>query len=116
MTTRVGSASLLGLRRSRLHGLGGARLDGLRIVLLEGVVLLDRLLVLGHALLEALDALGHVTHDRRDLAAAAEQQEGNGQEDQPVPDAQATHVSVTPLRRSAALSPFGRHYRRKAPP
>src|SRR5262245_44895002 len=81
-------ARLVGFRSSLLQRLG-CGLDGLRRLLLLG-----RLVVLRQPLLEALDALGHVTHHRRNLAAAAEQQQRHGQEQQPMPDAQSTHFTL----------------------
>src|SRR4051812_45319616 len=83
-----------------LEGLARARvLDDLRrLVLPRGLVLLGRLVVFRHALLEALYALGHVAHDRGNLAAAAEQQQRHGEEDEPMPDAQATHFIPLLLR------------------
>src|SRR4029453_4490912 len=94
-------AGLAGLRaRVLLHGLGRSRtLAHLRwLVLLGGLVFLGRLVVLRHALLETLYALGHVAHDRGNLAATTEQQERQGPEDEPVPDAQATHFIPLLLR------------------
>ena len=47
-------------------------------------------IVVSHALLEALDALGHVAHQFRNLAAA-EHQKHDHQNDQPVPNRKRTH-------------------------
>src|SRR5215470_2819603 len=47
-------------------------------------------LVLRHALLERLDALGDVAHQLGNLAAP-EQQQHDGDDDDPVPDTQGTH-------------------------
>src|SRR5262245_6587280 len=80
-----------------LHGrLLLARLAARPFQNLGRLVLLGRLIVLGHALLEAFDALGHVAHDRGNLAAAAKHQQGHRQEQQPVPNAQATHIALAP--------------------
>src|SRR5262245_17097032 len=68
-------------------GLRGA-VEGFRLLLLEGVLRGGRgLLVLGHAPLEALDAFGDVAHDGRYFAAAAEQEQNDRQQKEPVPDA-----------------------------
>src|SRR3546814_5402492 len=47
------------------------------------------------ALLEGVDALTHVTHQLRNLAAAAEQDQHNGQHDEPVPDTKTSHSGIS---------------------
>jgi hypothetical protein len=55
-----------------------------------------RSFVIGHALLEGFDAFGDIAHHVRNLAAAAEDQQKYGADDQPVPDAQRTHENLRP--------------------
>src|SRR5215467_4973460 len=118
--TTVGSAppsglgappGLVGLHgRLLLAGLAARAFQNLgRLVLLGGLI------VLGHALLEAFDAFGHVAHDRRDLAAAAKHQQGHRQEQQPVPDAQATHIALAPALQPQLHTCVCGHYRRNDP-
>src|SRR5690606_32811705 len=69
-------------------------------------LVIDRLrrigrLVIRHALLEALDALGDIAHQFRNLAAAKQQQHHH-QNDQPMPDAERTHFA-TPFRRVISI-------------
>src|SRR5689334_13151558 len=90
------SADLVGLDACSLARLAGSGVNGFGRDILPRRVLLGRLLVLGHALLEAFDALGNVAHNRGNLAAAAEHQERDGQKQQPMPNTQATH-SLAPL-------------------
>src|SRR3546814_15385649 len=52
-----------------------------------------RRFVLDHAFLEALDALGHVAH-HVGKPALAEQQQDDDAENEPVPDAQTTHLKI----------------------
>src|SRR5882724_10603784 len=49
------------------------------------------ILAFGQALLEAVDALAEVAHQVGDLAAPAEQDQGDRAQDQKVPDAQCAH-------------------------
>jgi hypothetical protein len=51
-----------------------------------------RSIVFGDALLEALDALGNIAHQFRNLATT-EQQQHDDQNDQPVPHAKRTHYA-----------------------
>src|SRR5713226_202417 len=74
----------LGLRR-RLRRLVVDRLRRLGLLRLR-----FRGLVLGHALLEGLDALRDVAHQLGDLSAAEHQQD-DGDDDDPVPNTQRTH-------------------------
>src|SRR4051812_11256347 len=62
-------------------------------------------LVLRHALLEGLDALRKVAHQRRDLAAAAEQDEHNDGDKQPMHPTKRTHFG--PSSRSADTASRG---------
>src|SRR5262249_28898095 len=55
--------------------------------------LVGRGLVVLHALLESLDALGDVTHQIRNLAAAEQQQDDCDHHD-PVPNAKRTHPAT----------------------
>ena len=48
------------------------------------------------ALFEGIDAGAHVLHELGDLAAAAEQQQHDGQHDQPMPNAKASHLGRSP--------------------
>ena len=66
----------------------GGRLAAMGLLLIVGLPLG----VVLQALLEALDAFGEISHDSRNLAAAAKEQKRNSEEDQPVPYAQAAHV------------------------
>src|SRR3990170_2857091 len=70
-----------------LFGAGRGAVDGARrrsLDLRDGALGLNRLvLVIGHALPEALDALGNVTHDRGN-ASSAKQQDDDDQHDNPV--------------------------------
>src|SRR5215467_2462686 len=118
--TTVGSAPPSGLGAPpRLVGLHGrlllAGLAARAFQNLGRLVLLGGLIVLGHALLEAFDAFGHVAHDRRDLAAAAKHQQGHCQEQQPVPDAQATHIALAPALQPQLHICVCGHYRRNDP-
>src|SRR3546814_336823 len=54
----------------------------------------DLLVLFFQALLEGVDALTHVTHQLRNLAAAAEQDQHNGQHDEPVPDTKTSHSGI----------------------
>src|SRR3546814_15661799 len=56
-----------------------------------------RRFVLDHAFLEALDALGHVAH-HVGKPALAEQQQDDDAENEPVPDAQTTHLKISLCR------------------
>ena len=47
------------------------------------------------ALAEGGDALAQVLHQARNLAAAAEQDENDGQDDQPMPNTKATHFGLS---------------------
>src|ERR1700760_283520 len=91
-------------RRPRLPWFGSDRLaaDVLsrcrrrrRIVIdgLHRLRLVGRGLVILHALLEGLDALGNVTHQIRNLAAAEQQQDDCDHHD-PVPNAKRTHPAT----------------------
>ena len=51
-------------------------------------------LLVGEALLEAVDALGEVAHQVGNLAAAAEQDQRDRSHQQDMPDAQATHETL----------------------
>jgi len=51
--------------------------------------------IVGHALLEALDALGDVTHQIGDLATA-EQKHDNQDHQKPVPNRKRTHLLLLP--------------------
>src|SRR5215475_2927534 len=82
-----------GLMALRLRG------DAFGLVVVDGLLLgrgrhRGRLLVVRHALLEGLDALGEVAHERGDFAAPAEQQERDRNDDDPVHDAQRTHRNI----------------------
>src|SRR5690606_36345490 len=91
-TSSMVRASAKSGRRARQHlgGLGRLRLGGLHRLVGAMFHRLGRLarfrfVLVRHALLEALDALGHVAHQLRNLAAA-EQEQHDDQHDQPVPD------------------------------
>jgi beta-phosphoglucomutase-like phosphatase (HAD superfamily) len=60
---------------------------------------LRRRFVVGHALLERLDALCDVAHDVGNLALAAEQQQRNREEQHPMPNAEATHILTSSKRK-----------------
>src|SRR6478735_6875313 len=77
----------LALDRRNLRRFDALVLDGLRRL---GLDRLGRFLV-GHALLEGLDALGDVAHQLGNLAAS-EQQHDDDAHDDPMPDAYATHT------------------------
>ncbi len=49
-----------------------------------------------HPRLERFDALGEITHQIGDPATAAEQQQEDRDNDQPVPNAKGTHETTTP--------------------
>src|SRR3546814_5541601 len=53
-----------------------------------------RSVILRHALFEAFDALGDIAH-HVGKAALAEQQQDQNPDDQPVPDAQTTHLNIS---------------------
>src|SRR5262245_12820972 len=63
---------------------------------LAGGVGLDLVLVFLDALFEGFDALGRVAHDLLDLPPTAERKQDDGQSDQPMPNAQATHDGGPP--------------------
>src|SRR5262245_17197293 len=68
-------------------------------------------LVLGHALLEGLDALRDVTHQLGNLAAP-EQQQHDADDDDPVPNTQATHWLILrpgAARRAQPMRGFGQN-------
>src|SRR5260370_41269711 len=76
-----------------------------------GLRRLSRLVVLGHALLERLDALGEVTHHIGN-AALAEHQHHHDDQDQPVPYAERAHgISPHTAQRArlARASPQSNH-------
>src|SRR5262249_2692582 len=81
------------------YGGRGLVIDGLRLA--PG--LSGRGVVVSHALLEGFDALGHVAHHFRNLAAS-EQKQHNQDDNDPVPDTQTTH-DFPPLRQN--LGPGG---------
>src|SRR5690606_29482442 len=95
-------------RRLALAGLLDSRRGAHRLI---GLVLHSpRLIRLGilvvHALAEILDALGHVAHQLRNLAASKEQQ-NHDEYDEPVPDRKGTHiVSLTYSRVAPDLFVF----------
>jgi len=66
--------------------------DGLHRVGLRRLAL--GLVIVRHALLEGLDALGEVTHQVGNLAASTEQQQADGKDNDPVPNAHRTHVLI----------------------
>src|ERR1700722_1444200 len=68
-------------------------------------------LLVRHAALEGLNALGDVTHHVRNLAAPAEDQQQDGADDQPVPDAQRAHEN--PPCAAALASDPGREFNLK---
>src|SRR3546814_441961 len=70
----------------------GLPVDRLGIVFGLAVLLL---VLIFQALLEGVDALTHVTHQLRNLAAAAEQDQHNGQHDEPVPDTKTSHSGIS---------------------
>src|SRR3546814_4765757 len=72
------------LRRVLIDALG--ILAGLAVLLLA---------VFLEALLEGVDALSHVAHQLRNLAAAAEQDQDHRQHDEPVPDTTASHSGIS---------------------
>src|SRR5258708_35604924 len=105
---RRGSArlALLGLGR-RLNGLTVDRLRRVGAGRLRLTVDLGAL-VFGHALLEGLDARGEVTHQLRDLAAPAEQQQEHDDHEQPMYPAQGTHVTFPPRGQVAPRATYPR--------
>src|SRR5690606_23431721 len=80
-------------RRHRGGGGGAVPAEGLGVAVVLAVSLL---VVLLEAALELLDAGAEVLHQPRDLAAAAEQEHDHRQDDEPVPDAKATHAGHSP--------------------
>ena len=64
-------------------------MEDFALLMLQVTALLHRLgrVLVGHALLEALDALGDVAHQFGNLAAT-EQQQDDRKDDQPMPDAE----------------------------
>src|SRR5271166_5033243 len=95
------------VRRDRPQGTSGQCAPDLAFGLcapldLAGRLVVDRLhrrfglrgvgdFLVGHALLEGLNALGDIAHHVRNLAAPAEDQQQDGADDEPVPDAQRAH-------------------------
>ena len=71
-------------------------------LVLVGVLGVDHLgiVLFGQTLLEAVDALAEVAHQVGDLAAAAKQDQGDGAQNQPVPDAERTHETSPKLLKS----------------
>src|SRR4029453_15085469 len=88
---------------ARGFGAGGGFGGGLRALVLDDLGLLGGgLLLVGHALLEALDALGDVAHQLGDLAAP-EQEHEEHKDDQNVRPAQSHCESPSRLGRLMAI-------------
>src|SRR3984893_9817714 len=68
-------------------------------------------LLVRHAALEGLNALGDIAHHVRNLAAPAEDQQQDGADDQPVPDAQRAHEILRAQQRPRL--PKGREFKRE---
>src|SRR5215212_2313221 len=99
----LGSTVLVDLaarRRRRRSGLCRDRLG--RVARLASLGRRGFLALRAHALLEGRETLAEVAHELRDLTATAEQQQYDGQHDQPVPYAQATHIEMLPMRLQSA--------------
>src|SRR6266702_1932646 len=98
LTRRIGAAT----RVSRAPGSDGLAADvgsrrGRRGRVLDGLGrlgLVGDLVVVLHALLEGLDALRHVAHEIRNLAAAEHQTDHCDHQD-PVPNAKRTHPATS---------------------
>src|SRR5688572_346051 len=87
---RPGSAARRVVAR-RGRGLLGLRRDVDRLLLGRDLLLLGGCLVLvAEALLEALQALRHIAHHRRE-AVASEQQQDEDRDDQDMPEAETAH-------------------------
>src|SRR3546814_16716057 len=90
-----GSAAFGGRRRWR------RRID--RATALDAPRFRRLLLVLGHPLLEAFDALGDIPHHVGE-AALAEQQQDDDADDEPMPEAKTTHFN-SPITLETVPSP-----------
>src|SRR5262245_48253807 len=97
------SADLVRLHAGGFGRLGSCAVDRLGLDILPGRLVFLRLVVFGHALFEAFDALGNIAHDRGYFTAAPEHQQGHRQKQQPMPNTQATH-SLAPLAARAAYA------------
>src|SRR5262249_44185492 len=91
--------------RRRGRGLRGDRLGAV-----AGLAGLDgrRLFLAADTLLEGRQALAEIAHQLRDLAATAKQQQHDGQHDEPMPYAEATHVKMLPDNSDVSRSPSAR--------
>src|SRR5215813_8272591 len=97
----LGRAVVANFARRRGRGLGRDRLGG--VARLTG--LLRRCLFLvADALLEGRQALAEVAHQLGNLAATAKQQQHDGQHDEPMPYAEATHCQMLPITFAIAVS------------
>src|SRR3954451_20920520 len=97
------STRLVSLHRRAAGGWDGLMVDAFYWIGLGGLCF--SLLILRQPFLERFDALGEIAHEVRDLAAPAEQQQTNGQDQNPVPNAHRTHSK--PSASTRAHSYFG---------
>src|SRR5262245_33589030 len=98
----LGRAVVAHFARRRGRGLSGDRLGA--IARLAGLLRRCLLLAAADALLEGRQSLAEVTHQLGNLAATAKQQQHDGQHDEPMPYAEATHIKMLPITFAIAVS------------